>query len=198
MEQSQCHAHYPGTFIAFSLYNVWHSLVRKMKPVYFSETLIITTGTTRRFRSSGIYNLQSMATSLLGTDTVLNTVLLNTLSLRTPLNVSEQFSQRCNATGRFTVLCTLRQHTRSQTTLDQFVCEICAQSVNLAAVILYSGLISKSIQLQIQVTLESLGSCQEWKVCAATAVHINMFLQSEGWRCYYFSAYVATAITWLR
>jgi hypothetical protein len=60
-------------------------------------------------------------------------------------------------------------------------------------------LILQNLVLQVQVKLASLGWCHKSRYCASfLCAYINVFLQSERWRCQYWSAYVAGAIMWLR
>ena len=54
-------------------------------------------------------------------------------------------------------------------------------------------LIPQSLQLQMQVMLTNLGWCYKTWECA----WIVVFLQSGRWRCQYWSAYIAAAVTWL-
>ena len=57
-----------------------------------------------------------------------------------------------------------------------------------------AGLIPQCLQLQVQVTLVSLG----WSDKSEDCEQISGFLWSERRRCQYWSAYVAAAIVWLR
>jgi hypothetical protein len=62
-----------------------------------------------------------------------------------------------------------------------------------------TGLITpQNLRLQAQVKLASLGWCHKSRNCASFCTFVHVFLQSERWRCQYWSAYLAGVIMWMR
>jgi len=61
-----------------------------------------------------------------------------------------------------------------------------------------AGLIPQRLQLQAQVTLASLDWYHKLGECAKSCARRSVcFCRSGWWRCQYWSAYVAAAVTWL-